>query len=457
MKEKRHAQLRKNGVKQSMKKYGDDNFIEDQNMDGVDPECDATYGSDYDAEGEATYGSDNDSEHDTAYGSDYNPEDDSAFAPEYADETGHEQEGAELNSDDYDLERSEFEETEFEGADSDETQSEEEEEPYYDQKAFKWLRAENRAKFIKLMSMLVLATAILIFASIAWFTMNTATGTNGMGVSTASDPYQIVPLDGNTSIFQNYYDYMSGNQDGSMVWKMTADNNMENYTGDTGISPGSYGVVSFYVKPRDASINLDLSFEIVGYKYTETTQAAEEEGEDPVVTRTMTPVSAELQGYLAGHIFLFETRTPVYDDPTSENKKIISYIYSDPILSTTEVAKVISNRTFNKTGENTPVDIYWVWPKTLSTLVDATENTYVTIEPFCKNGAYTAVVNNVTSYPTRFLYQYSDTETTLTAALISSQYETYGDLYDRADNEIGLNVSYITLKMTSKETIQTAP
>lgn len=311
--------------------------------------------------------------------------------------------------------------------------------------------------FIKILSMMIFAFVVFIFASIAWFTMNEGAGTGGMGVSSASDPYQIVPLDGNTSIYQEYYNYMSGNQDGSMVWKITADNNMENDTGDDGISPGTYGTISFYVKPRDASVNLDLSFEITGYKYTETTQAAEEEGEDPVITKTMTPVSNELQGYLAGHIFLFETRTPVYDDPESENKKIISYMYSDPILSTTDITKVISNRTFNKTDENTPVNIYWVWPKTLSTLVDATANSYVTIEPFCESSAYTAVVNNVTSYPARFLYRYSDTETTLTDILISSQYETYGDLYDRADNEIGLNVSYITLKMTSTEATQTTP
>ncbi len=310
-------------------------------------------------------------------------------------------------------------------------------------------------KVVKVASLILFSGIILVFASIAWFTMNQEVGTSGMGVAVGSDSYQIVPLDGITSIYQDYYNYMPSGQDTSMVWKMTAENNMENYTGDAGISPGSFGTISFYVKPRDASVDLDLSFEIVGYKYTETTHTTE--GEDPVTTKSMTQVSNELQGYLAGHIFLFETRTPVYDDPDSENKKIISYMYSDPILSTTEIAKVISNRTFYKTDENTPVNIYWVWPKTLSTLVDATDNSYVTIEPFCENSAYTAVVSNVTSYPARFLYQYSDTETTLTPALISSQYETYGDLYDRADNEIGLNVSYITLKMTTTETAQTTP
>lgn len=318
-------------------------------------------------------------------------------------------------------------------------------------------KRNRKMSIIKIAAIGLSIVFVVLFSTFAWFSMNRDVGTSGMGVTVGSDSYQIVPLDGITSIYQDYYNYMSDNQDTSMVWKMTAENNMENYTGDAGISPGAYGTISFYVKPRDASVNLDLSFEIVGYKYSETTQAAAEEGQDPITTKSMTRVSNELQGYLAGHIFLFETRTPVYDDPESENKKIISYMYSDPILSTTEIAKVISNRTFYKTDENTPVNIYWVWPKTLSTLVDATENAYVTIEPFCENPAYTAVVNNVTTYPARFLYKYSDTETTLTASLLSSQYETYGDLYDRADNEIGLNVSYITLKMTTTETAQTTP
>jgi len=248
---------------------------------------------------------------------------------------------------------------------------------------------------------------------------------------------------------------MSDNQNTSMVWKMTAENNMGNYTGEEGISPGSYGTISFYVKPRDASIDLDLSFEIVGYKYLKTTETVE--GGGTTTTKSMTQVSNELQGYLAGHIFLFETRTPVYDDPDSVNRKIISYIYSNPILSTTDLKKEISNRTYYKANENTPVNIYWVWPKTLSTLVDARANSYISISPFCENADYTAVVANITTYPARYLYQYSNSGTTLTETLISSQYETYGDLYDRADNEIGLNVSYITLKMTSSETVQTTP
>lgn len=322
------------------------------------------------------------------------------------------------------------------------------------------VKKRRRAALSKMAILLAFTVLVWLFLTIAWFTMNKENSASGMGVRVGSDAYQIVPVDGNESIFQEYYNYMNNRTADALVWKMTDESNMENYTGDVGISPGSFGKISFYVQPRDESINLDLSFSIVGYEYKEETEDAETQE----TTRTMTAVSTELQNYLAGHIFLFQERIPVYDHPDDlENRKIISYIYSDPILSRADLSKVISNRTFTRTNQNTPVNIYWVWPKTLSTLVDATANANVTIEPFSNGIHRTAIINNIAAYPTYYFYNSNDSATALTALhqsatpadLMSDEYDTYGDLYDRVDNEVGLKVSYITLKMTSSETSQT--
>lgn len=334
-------------------------------------------------------------------------------------------------------------------------------------------RRVRKAALIKLLAMLIFVICCIIFGSIAWFTMNKDVSGSGMGAKISSDTYQIVPVDGIDSIFQGYYDYIDNYNSDALVWKMNDESNMENYTDDVGISPGSFGTISFYVKPNDDSINLDLSFSIVGYEYKEqivTTAAAEggnaitttttiqENAEEPAETttqqtiKTMTAVTPELQNYLAGHILLFQNRTDTYDKPVGDpDRKIISSVYSDPILSGADLNKVIRNRTFTKANQNTPVNIYWVWPKTLSTLVDATENANVSITPFSNGTDYTTIVNHIISNPTYYFYQYNGAETTLTENLMSDEYDTYGDYYDRVDNEIGLKVSYITLKMTSNE------
>lgn len=325
-----------------------------------------------------------------------------------------------------------------------------------------------RKNLVRVGSLAVLAFVVWLFATIAWFTSNKDVGGSGMGVKVGADAYQIVPVDGNDSIFQEYYNYMENSSIDALVWKMTAENNMDNYDSDndTGISPGAYGKISFYVKPRDESIDLDLSFSIDGYKYTEQSADAEEGGAEITTSeaetttqekvKTMTPVSDELKGYLAGHIFLFLNREDTYDKPEGvEGRKIVSSIYSNPILSQSDLSKVIRSRNFTRENQDTAVDIYWVWPKTLSTLVDATENANVTITPFSESIHRKAIEDNIIAYPNYYFYQYSDIETTLTADILSDEYDKYGDLYDRVDNEIGLNVSYITLKMTSSVSSQT--
>lgn len=341
-------------------------------------------------------------------------------------------------------------------------------------------RGKRRAALLKLGAMLVFAVIVIVIGSIAWFTMNKDVSNTGMGVKIGSDAYQIVPVDGIDSIYQDYYKYIENYSSDALVWKMNDESNMENFTGDVGISPGSFGTISFYVQPRDESINLDLTFSIVGYEYKEqvVTTAAAEGGEESETTsgeeatetttqetvRTMSTVDDDLQNYLAGHILLFQNRTDTYDLPEGDpDRKIISSVYSDPILSGADLSKVISNRTFTRANQNTPVNIYWVWPKTLSTLVDATANANVTIEPFSNGTDRTAIINNIAAYPAYYFYNSNDSATTLAtlhqsatpAKLMSDEYDTYGDLYDRVDNEVGLKVSYITFKMTSSEAAAT--
>ena len=417
----------KNGVKRSMEKYENDNFIEEQNMDGVDPDYDATYGSDY------------------------NPEDDSAVVSEHADETGYEQEEEELNSDetyDYDLEYSESEETEFEGADSDETDSEEEE-PYYDRKSFKWLRTENRAKFIKLVSLLVLSAAILIFASIAWFTMNGEVGNGGMDVTVARSNFEITMLSGSRDgIYKDVHKEV--HDESALYWEMTASNNLINYEpGDQGIKPGSWGEISFNVIPKVENLNLKFDFEVIGYHMLTTNDngTPDDPTDDTKKLTALTDLpdhSGDVaQIILNGHILLFENRT-VTGESGSE---VITY--SDPILSDDDMHRVFY-KAVSGIGTENPVNIYWVWPNTLSTLVDARAHSGITTVPFCSGVSYMAVTGNIVSFPHYYLKGASSSDRILISDIVA-RYDTYGDMYDQGDNEIGMRVNYVLIKLTVSE------
>ena len=304
------------------------------------------------------------------------------------------------------------------------------------------LRRMRRMSYIKMVAIFGFIIAVIAFSSIAWFTMNREVEGSGMNMKASESSYLIVTeTEGeNGNKKSKYHAYQESLHDGdASVWIMTADHNMKNYAADdVGISPGSYGSVTFYVVPNSDAVTLDLDFRITGY--------SEDSG-------TLTPADTDVNTYLMGHIQLFEERTTV-GNPEDEK-----FIYSKPILSGNEFSRVISRRTFTSATKDQPVVIYWTWPRTLSTLVDVTQqNANVSISPFCNktdgtestDSSYKKVVDHIIANPAYYFYQYTDTAE-LTEARIINKYEKFGELYDLADNDIGMHVQYITLKMTTSE------
>ena len=297
----------------------------------------------------------------------------------------------------------------------------------------------RRASYIKMTAMVGFVVAIIAFSSIAWFTMNREVEGSGVQMKADDTSYVIISQSGSPSAFndkQNLLEITDAN-----VWEMTDENNMKNYGEEAeGIGPGSYGKICFYVEPKGESVMLDLSFEVVGYQYNEE--------ETPPMTR----VNSGLQDFLTGHILLFETRTPY---PNENNVEY--YIYSDPILTDPVTGlRVSKNKTFTKVNKNTPKQIYWVWAKTLSKLVDVSdENSGVSVVPLCANEEnndedYQKIVANIIAHPTRYFDSYTGTGT-LTENEMVTAYDTFGGKYDSADYQIGRNVHYVTLRMTTKE------
>ena len=158
------------------------------------------------------------------------------------------------------------------------------------------------------------------------------------------DPnYEISTLNGIDGAFYDPYHEMiqESESDSYLVWQMTEEDNMGNYSGSAGIRPGSHGKISFYVTPKVETVYLDFSFEIIGYRYSETTATTPnaEEGETTVTSREMIPITSSspnetersVSNYLNGHILLFENRTLRGDD----------IIYSGLIASNDDMKRII--------------------------------------------------------------------------------------------------------------------
>ena len=315
-------------------------------------------------------------------------------------------------------------------------------------------KRNQKKSLIKLIAMGVLIAVTIIIGSIAWFTMNTQVETSGMQIAAGGPNYDILVLENGSN--GRYYDsYHSLVRDQSaIVWQMVADNNMDNYgtsEGNQGIHPGSYGVISFYVKPYVDELYLSFDFEILGYSYDE--KATNNADKMKLLEANKSPAQ-----FLNGHILLFEERTGT----TEEN-----YIYSKPILSNADMQRVISRNKYEKNadGKPTQVNIYWVWPMTLSRLIDVrtcqkitvTDSPFINATPYSESSgtsAYDEVVDNIREYPDYYfkgVNRPANANDRLTKEAIAADYDKYGDYYDQADNDIGMEVDFILLKMSVSE------
>lgn len=317
--------------------------------------------------------------------------------------------------------------------------------------------ANSKISFIKLVSIGMCIVAAVLISTFSWFTRNSDVSTTGMGVKVGGQNFEVTMLSNSRDgIFKDPY-HIAVHDDSALYWKMTATDNLVNYNeysdeehpGDLGIHPGAEGVISFNVIPRTDSIALDFDFEIIGYQasYNDVNSTPDDVDDDELV---MTPLSdpgtdgAAAQNLLNGHILLFEHRSG-----TAGN-----YVYSTPICSNAQMQRIMHRTVTGRDTENL-VNIYWVWPNTLSTIVDASASG-ITTAPFCQDNdtfnynSYTAITTNIESYPQYYLKGASSGDS-ITASQMGAHYLAYGDMYDQGDNEIGMRVNYILIKLSISE------
>ena len=315
----------------------------------------------------------------------------------------------------------------------------------------------KRSYLVKLLAMLVLVGILVVFTTIAWFTMNKETGSSGMGVKVGGQNFEVTNISGSRDgIFKNPH-HIAVHEEGALYWQVTASNNLINYDpyvdeehpGDQGIHPGTEGVISFNVIPKTDSVSLEFDFEIIGYQASIDDKSTVDPEDDELVMTALSDLpdsdGTTAQNMLNGHILLFEHRSGTAG----------SYVYSTPICSNADMHRIMSRTV---TGQNTEnqIDIYWVWPNTLSTIVDARASGVTTV-PFCEDDdtyqydSYSAIIENVEEYPHYYLKGASSNDSINAVNDIGLHYASYGDMYDQGDNEIGMRVHYILIKLSVTE------
>ena len=308
----------------------------------------------------------------------------------------------------------------------------------------KIIKRNKRVSLIKLVAIALSVIFAVFVSTFSWFTMSRENETKSVQMAAVGQNFELSSVTNNNPQDTKYNDFYNvvaaDTNSNAIVWKMTSQSSIGNYTGQEGIEPGSRGKISFVLTPKTTPLNLKFEFQIIRYKSGGTLAAP-----------TMTEIP---DGYgknnINGHILFFENY--------SEGK------YSGLIASDADMNRVFT-KSFNGGAEQ--VDIYWVWPEYLNRIVEISGsssnmlvNTKTAAEPVTYTDDYTELISNISSYP-QYYFKGNVSDSSLSALLnrsvgqiettIYSDISAYNNLYDEADTAIGTGVDYILIRMEVTE------
>lgn len=352
--------------------------------------------------------------------------------------------------------------------------------------------------FFRVGIIVVAAVIVMIVAGIAWFVSNTRVDATGVAIRSADMPFDIAAA-GTKSADQGMYDnlltvfpgasreiegkkyWSTDGSNTSICWAITPESNMNN-TGEngkpTGIEPGSYGKMTFYIIPnKDGPLKVTLDLVLTGYQI-----ADGKKNETNVTKNDLTEVTdPSLQQLLEGHILLFAG----YNEKARCYKGWISQDageWSMRLGSETEAA-VLESKSGKLTWNNTnakkdtayPVTIYWIWPERLESYLRKADG-YSGKNPLLfpenlssKENALSALPENLfetmgkveeNSSSNRYFrwedstkFQENVTKDTLSQIrekFNPALYSMVAAYYDSADQYLGKNVQYVQLKLDAQ-------
>lgn len=373
----------------------------------------------------------------------------------------------------------------------------------YRQKAQKQIELlKNQWKiFFRTGIIVVAAFIVMIVVSIAWFVSNTRVDATGVAIRPADMPFDLAAAGTESNAFadRGMYDELltvspgaSREIDGkkywstdgshtSICWAVTPESNMNNTGEDgkpTGIEPGSYGKMTFYIIPnKNGPLKVTLDLVLTGYQI-----ADDKKNEENVTQNDLTEVTdPSLQQLLEGHILLFAG----YNEKAGCYKGWISRdagewsmrLGSEKETAVLEVknGKLTWNNTNAQKDTAYPVTIYWIWPERLESylrkadgysgknpllfpenlsseenaLLALPENLFATMSKVEKNSSS----NRYFRWEDSAKFQENVTKDTLSQIrekFNPALYSMVAAYYDSADQYLGKNVQYVQLKLDAQ-------
>ena len=344
-------------------------------------------------------------------------------------------------------------------------------------------RTMRRNALIKMLVLLFFLICVVIFGSIAWFTMNKNTGANGMGVKVGQAPFElaVLPRTGaetyyNTNI--NALGYLTDDdklstRSGSIRWVMRDESPITSSDDYKGFRPGSYGSLTFYIVPEaDPADSYSISLKMKGY-YAEFELDQNDEPTKTIKSNTFQELTDKAGGdsssvyalaanYMKGHIIFFRNRRALANDELNGAADTSLY-YSGRItdsftFNTADHAAVTWN------GQTAyEVTIYWIWPNTFGQILldNGSENLYGEAMFSSRQSGNTSprtdLIDYIANHPGYFFSSAdllgktaAELTTMMNATSLSKTNAllTLSNGYNGADQVIGENVQFILVELT---------
>lgn len=333
--------------------------------------------------------------------------------------------------------------------------------------------------FTKTIIMLLLSFIVFIFAAVAWFAMNKDATATGMSV-TVTDAYELevrgnfiensdvmTTFDAFTDEFANGIQqedehgtlvniFRTGEDNQKIIWRKNASSTSY----PEGLSPSSSGELSFYVIPKKTGV-LDLNFNMTirGYHavYTgdtltdvvEITDDLTDSSANAAIGITSAATAKSALKFLNGHILFFKN----YDSTTG---KYSGFCGTDSISFADFIAgddkTVIQDQAY-------PVTVYWKWVNDFGDMFLTSTSPYASAPLFDDlNTDDRALIFDYLEDSDVYMFD-GIAPADIAAAVADIQnpssptfaisLRTLTTGYDNADLDIGNNVNYMLIEMTS--------
>lgn len=281
------------------------------------------------------------------------------------------------------------------------------------------------------------ALGVIVIACYAWFVRNTtvsgalgsisaggstfelaSVGTEGAFDNVTPEEWKVDGTEATYRVENSALTVFQTDEKDAILWRLSAESNLGNQSGNLGIKPGSHGTLQFYIIPKQTGpMTLSFTLDLI--------PMVEKAGS---ITRSEDSTADQL---LRGHLLFSYECTQDTDYTQAASPTLLDF----------------QNRSFSLTFESAfidtpiPVKLNWVWPELLKDVKEGTLHGVCSKEPvlermtiapgyfFCNNGVPVTVSPN-----------------------LETQFKNYNDYFNNADQYIGEHLDWLMVQLSAQQT-----